>query len=229
METQLAIDDVAQALEKESPQDIVTWAVRTFGPRLALACSFGGASGLVLLDMLVGIDASVPIYYLDTGLLFPQTYEHVARVASHYGITPLPVHPQLSLSQQADTYGPRLWERNPDLCCNLRKIEPQHRFLAGYSAWMTGLRRDESATRKSIAVVERDKTFGLVKVNPLAAWTQEMVWAYVRAHDVPYNPLHDCGYPSVGCVTCTVAVGAHEDERAGRWKGFAKTECGLHL
>lgn len=210
------------------PQTILTWAARAFAGRLALACSFGGASGLVLLDMLVHIDRRVPVYYLDTGLLFEETYEHVARVAKHYGIEPVRVRPALTLPAQAALHGERLWERNPDRCCALRKVEPQREFLRGYAAWISGIRRADSATRKETSVVAWDDTFGLLKINPLATWSDDQVWAYIHAHGVPYNPLHDRGYRSIGCVTCTVTAAGGEDARAGRWKGFAKTECGLH-
>ncbi len=212
--------------EEAAPQEVLAWAVREYGPRLVLACSFGGPSGMALLDMLLKIDPSVPIYYLDTDLLFPETYDHIARVARHYGVSPLPVRPERSVYQQALDRGPALWERDPDLCCSLRKVEPQREFLNGYSAWISGIRRDRGAG--AVPVVSWDPTFDLVKINPLATWTEEMVWTYVRAHDVPYNELHDRGYPSIGCTPCTVRVRPGDDARAGRWQGFAKTECGLH-
>jgi phosphoadenosine phosphosulfate reductase len=215
-------------LEEKSPQDIIAWALRTFGNRLVVACSFGGPSGMVLLDMVVKHDPSVPVYYLDTGLLFAQTYNHIERVSKHYGIKPLAVQPAQSVTEQAEQYGAALWERDPDLCCSLRKVEPQREFLRQYGAWMTGIRRDQSSTRAHLDVMSWDAKFQLVKINPLASWTEEMVWTYIRAHDVPYNPLHDRGYRSIGCINCTVPVKPDEDPRAGRWAGFAKTECGLH-
>jgi phosphoadenosine phosphosulfate reductase len=193
-----------------------------------LACSFGGPSGLVILDMAMHIDARIPVYYLDTGLLFPQTYQHIDVIAKRYGIVPLAVRPARTVDEQAQDHGPALWERNPDLCCNLRKVEPQRTFLKGYDAWISGVRRDQSHTRSEMDIVGWDRKFNLVKVNPLANWTEEMVWTYIRAHEIPYNPLHDQGYPSIGCTTCTARVKPGEDARAGRWPGFAKTECGLH-
>jgi phosphoadenosine phosphosulfate reductase len=223
-----AIEQIARTFEDAAPQDIIAWAVRVFGQRLAVACSFSGPGGLAVLDMLVKIDATIPVYYLDTGLLFPQTYDHITRVSNHYGITPLRVQSRLSLAEQADDAGPNLWERDPDRCCNLRKVRPQAEFLRGYAAWMTGIRRDQSAARTDVPVVGWDKQFGLIKINPLATWTEAMVWTYITTHGVPYNPLHDRGYASIGCVTCTSPVKHGEPLRAGRWSEFAKTECGLH-
>lgn len=228
MLTELAIRKAAGAFEEAAPQDILAWAGRVFRGRLVLACSFGGPSGLVLLDMVMSIDAHIPVYYLDTGLLFPETYEHVSVIAKRYGIDPLAVRPERTVEQQAEDHGPALWERDPDRCCNLRKVEPQRAFFKDYDAWISGVRRDQSASRAAVPTVLWDKTFELIKINPLANWTQEMVWTYIHAHDIPYNPLHDRGYPSIGCMTCTARVSPGEDARAGRWPGFAKTECGLH-
>lgn len=224
-----AIEQIGRTFEDATPQDVIAWAVRVFGQRLALACSFGGPSGLVLLDMLVKIDATIPIYYLDTDLLFPQTYEHVTRVANHYGVHPVRVRPAQTLDEQGAEFGTDLWERDPDKCCDLRKVQPQREFLRGYLAWMSGVRRGGFGLRRNLPVVRWDANFGLIKISPLATWSDRMVWAYIKAHDVPYNPLHDRGYPSIGCVTCTAPVVNGESERAGRWRGFAKTECGLHL
>jgi phosphoadenosine phosphosulfate reductase len=215
--------------EEADPREVVAWAVRTFGQRLAFACSFGGASGMALLDMLVKTDPAVPVYYLDTGLLFPETYEHIRRASKHYGITPIAIKPELTLGEQAQAYGPDLWERDPDRCCELRKVEPQRAFLSEFSAWMTGVRRDQTVTRRETPPVATADKFGLVKINPLVNWTEQMVWAYIRAHGVPYNPLHDRGYPSIGCKTCTVAVRGAAGLRSGRWPGKAKLECGLHV
>lgn len=222
------IESTAKTLEGAPPQAIVARAAHLFGSRVALACSFGGPSGMVLVDMLAGIDARVPVYYLDTGLLFAQTYALVDRVRRRYGIVPIPVTPELTVQEQGRVFGAALWSRDPDRCCEVRKVQPQRQFLRGYLAWISGIRRDQSQGRSDVRVVEWDARFGLVKINPLARWTRDMVWSYIRAHDVPYNELHDRGYPSLGCTHCTVPVKAGEDERAGRWRGLAKTECGLH-
>ena len=222
------IADISAELEHAQPQEIVDWAVASFGADLALACSFGGPSGMVLLDMIVKTDVPVPIYYLDTGLLFEETYKHIMRVSEHYGIVPIAVATNVSLREQAATHGDELWKSNPDLCCNIRKVLPQREFLAKYAAWISGIRRDQSSNRLAVPIIAWDKKFDLVKINPLANWTEEMLWTYIEAHGVPYNPLHDDGYPSIGCFPCTAHVAPGEDARAGRWQGFAKTECGLH-
>ncbi len=214
--------------DERGPRRILEWAVGRFGPSLAVACSFGGASGMVLLDMLVEIDRSIPVYYLDTGLLFPETYHHIERVAAHYGIEPIAVRPESSVTLQAYENGPALWERDPDRCCALRKVAPQKAFLQTYRAWATGLRRDQSSTRESARAVEYDAKFGVIKVSPLVVWTERDVWGYIHDRGVPYNLLLDRGYPSLGCVPCTRAVHDGENLRAGRWSGRAKTECGLH-
>lgn len=220
---------VAAELEGRSPQDIIAWAVQEFAPEIALACSFGGISGMALLDMAVRIEPRIEVFYLDTELLFPETYAVRDRAAERYGIRPVGYRSRLTLEEQAQRYGDALWSRDPDRCCELRKVEPNRRALAGKRAWISGLRRDQSPTRKATPVVEWDAKFGLVKVNPLAAWTERDVWAYIVENDVPYNPLHDRGYPSIGCIHCTKPVRPGDDPRSGRWQGFEKTECGLHV
>jgi phosphoadenosine phosphosulfate reductase len=219
---------LAHELEAASPQDILAWALDTYKPRITLACSFGGPSGMVLLDMVMQLDPFTQVFYLDTGLLFPETYALAAEAQRRYGITLRAVRPGLTLAQQSTQFGDALWARDPDRCCELRKVIPQREAMKGYDAWITGLRRDQASTRRGIAVVEWDSKFGLAKVNPLAAWDERDVWRYIDAHKVPYNPLHDRGYPSIGCTHCTRPVAAGEDLRAGRWSGFEKLECGLH-
>ena len=217
-------------LKLEHANGVLRAAFERHPGRVALACSFGGPSGMVLLDLVTGLDASVPVYYLDTGLLFDETYALVERVKERYGVEPVAVRPKLSVAEQADRYGEALWEREPDRCCALRKVEPQDAFLANYDAWITGVRHDQSATRKAIAFVEADpRRAGLERIAPLADWTESDVWAYVLNHGVPYNALNDRGYPSVGCTHCTRAIVPGEDARAGRWSGFDKVECGLHV
>ncbi len=195
---------------------------------MALACSFGGPSGMVLLDMALTLEPSLPVFYVDTGLLFPQTYNLAAEIAERYRITPIAVRSHVSVDDQAALHGPALWGRDPDRCCDIRKVQPQRAFLSGYQAWITGVRRDQASTRRVTPVVGWDAQGGLVKIAPLAAWTEHEVWAYIRAHDIPYNPLHDLGFPSIGCTHCTRPVSVGEDPRAGRWAGFNKIECGLH-
>jgi phosphoadenosine phosphosulfate reductase len=223
------LERVAARLDAVPPQEILEWALARYQPRIVLACSFGGPTGMVALDMVMSIDRSTPVYFLDTGLLFPQTYELLDRVSERYGITPIGVKPTLSLLEQAFLHGDKLWERNPDACCAIRKVEPQRDFLTQYDAWISGIRRDQSATRKETPVVQFDQQFGIAKISPLAHWDERMIWTYIRAHDLPYNELHDRNYPSVGCVPCTRAIQTGEDLRAGRWSGREKTECGLHV
>lgn len=223
------LERVAARLDAVPPQEILEWALARYQPRIVLACSFGGPTGMVALDMVMSIDRSTPVYFLDTSLLFPQTYELVQKVSDRYGITPIGVKPTISLLEQAFLNGDKLWERNPDACCAIRKVEPQREFLSKYDAWISGIRRDQSSTRRDTAVVKFDEQFGIAKISPLAHWDERMIWTYIRAHDVPYNELHDRNYPSVGCVPCTRAIEPGEDMRAGRWSGREKTECGLHV
>lgn len=195
--------------------------------RVALACSFGGPSGMALLDLTLAIDPNVPVYYLDTGLLFPETYALIDRVAARYGIVPIAVRPELTVAEQAARYDDALWEGDPDRCCAMRKVAPNRAFLRGYDAWLTGIRRVQSPTRAGVDSITREAD-GRDKVSPLFDWSDEDVWGYITDRGVPVNPLHFEGYPSIGCVPCTRAVAPSEDPRAGRWAGFAKTECGLH-
>lgn len=213
----------------EHATSILRDALATYAGKIALACSFGGPAGMVLLDMVVRLDRRIPIFYLDTGLLFPETYELVTRTRERYGVEPVAVVPDLSVEEQNERYGAALWARDPDACCALRKVSPQQRFLAGFDAWITGLRRDQSPTREAVAFVARDeRRGGKTKIAPLADWSDADIWAYVSEHDVPYNPLNDRGYPSLGCTHCTRAVAPGEGPRSGRWPGFDKIECGLH-
>jgi len=227
-EFELDLSEVAARLEGAEPQAILRWAIETYAPDVTLACSFGGASGMALLDMAVKIDPDIRVFYLDTDLLFPETYALRDLATARYGVRPEGFRSELSLSEQAARYGDDLWARDPDLCCRLRKVEANERALANRRAWITGLRRDQSDTRRDVPVVAWDPKFRLVKVAPLARWDEKRVWTYLMEHNVPYNPLHDRGYPSIGCTPCTRAVRPDEDARAGRWSGTAKTECGLH-
>jgi phosphoadenosine phosphosulfate reductase len=222
------LDLIAQELEERAPQEILVWAIETYRPRITLACSFGGPTGMVLLDMVMQMAPATPVFYLETGFLFPETHQLIDESRRKYGIHPQAVQTQLSVGQQAAEYGEALWERDPDRCCELRKVIPQRELLKGFDAWITGLRRDQASTRKATPVVAWDDKFGLAKIAPLARWDERAVWRYIYEHDVPYNQLHDRGYPSIGCTNCTRAVAPGEDLRAGRWSGFAKTECGLH-
>jgi phosphoadenosine phosphosulfate reductase len=218
---------LAEEFENAPPQNVLRWAIEEFGKDVALATGFG-TEGCVLVDMVAKIDPSARIFYLDTDLLFPQTYELCHELAKRYGVSFERRSSKRSLEQQALKHGDRLWERDPDLCCRLRKVEPLKEMLAGLTAWITAIRRDQSPARANAKVVDRDAKFGLIKINPLAGWTKRDVWRYVNENNVPYNPLYDQGYSSIGCSPCTTPVQLTEDGRAGRWRGFQKTECGLH-
>jgi phosphoadenosine phosphosulfate reductase len=218
---------ISDEFESASPEAILRWAGENFGKDLAVGTGFG-AEGCVLIAMLSGISAEARIFYLDTGLLFPETYALRDRLEARYGVRFEGRSTRLSLADQAAEYGERLWERQPDLCCHLRKVEPLQEMLSGVRAWITGIRREQSPFRANIGLVEPDEKFGLIKINPLATWSSRDVWEYIVTHDVPYNPLHNQGYPSIGCVPCTTLVQIGEDLRAGRWRGTSKTECGIH-
>ncbi|HSB61564.1 MAG TPA: phosphoadenylyl-sulfate reductase [Vicinamibacteria bacterium] len=220
-------DEAAEGLDGRPAGEVLSWAADRFAPRLTFATGFG-AEGCVILDLIARHGLPVDVFTLDTGLLFPETYALWQRLEQRYGLAIRGVRPAQSVEEQAAGHGDRLWERAPDRCCGLRKVQPLREALRGFDAWITAIRRSQTADRAKVRVVERDERYGLVKVNPLAGWTSEDVWSYVRAHDVPVNPLHARGYPSIGCWPCTTAVRPGEDARAGRWRGTGKTECGLH-
>lgn len=217
-----------------SAEELLGWVVREHGPRAALASSFG-AEDVVLIDMLFKIDPKARVFTLDTGRLNEETYEVMDRVRRRYGARIDAYFPDAArveaLERQKGFYSFRESVDGRKECCRIRKVEPLERALAGLSAWVTGLRREQAVTRSALAKIEADPSrAGLIKVNPLADWTQEEVWAYIRKHDVPYNKLHDAGYPSIGCAPCTRAVKPGEDVRAGRWwwETPEHKECGLH-
>ena len=219
----------SRELDGKAPQDVLAWAFKEFHPDIALACSFGGVSGVALLDMSVKLNPQVKVFYLDTDFLFPETYALRDEAIRRYGIEPLAYKSRWTPQEQAREFGEALWQRDPDMCCQLRKVEPNYRALEGQRAWISGIRRDQGDTRRDVGVVEWDTKFEMLKVNPLATWTEAQVWQYIEENQVPYNPLHDQGYPSIGCTYCTRAVKPGEDPRAGRWSGFEKVECGIHI
>lgn len=219
--------ELEMKLEEIGPGRILAWGWRTFGRKMVLGTGFG-SSGMVLIHLLDKLDYGIPIFFLDTGQLFEETYELRRRVEKRFDLRVTPVRTGLSLDEQAEEHGKELWNRKPDLCCHLRKVMPLRRYLAGKEAWITGLRREQSSGRRETSYLEWDTDNGVLKINPLADWTDEMVWDYIEAHKLPYNPLHDEGYPSIGCVPCTQPVEEGEEKRAGRWRGTGKTECGIH-
>jgi phosphoadenosine phosphosulfate reductase len=222
------IAEVTLAAESWSPQQVLSWAFERFGDRVAISSAFG-AEGMVLIDMASQVRKDFRLFTIDTEFLFPETYSLMDRIEQKYDIKIERVFSLLSPEEQQRFHGKALWGRDPDQCCNLRKVEPLRRKLSELGAWITSIRRDQTSFRRGASKVEWDEKFGLVKVNPLADWTSKQVWRYLHEHAVPYNSLHDQNYPSIGCTHCTRAIAPGEDPRAGRWPGLNKTECGLHI
>ena len=215
-------------LEHASPRAALEWGFEMYGEQMVMATGFG-PSGIVLMHILSELRETPSVFYLDTDMLFDETYALRDELAERFGIRFERVHGGLSVAEQAERYAPRLWEQAPNTCCFLRKVVPLRRFLDDKKAWVTGLRRDQSLTRRNTQVVEWDTANRLLKLNPLAHWTAEDVWSYIRINGLPYNSLHEKGYPSIGCKPCTRPVGEEDDARAGRWGGTTKTECGIHV
>ena len=214
--------------EARSIDNLLQWALSIFGDRVAQVTSFG-PTGMVILDHLAKVSPGIRVITLDTEFLFDETYALWEEVQRRYAIK-LEIHrPSLSPEAQARTYGARLWQISPNWCCYLRKVIPLDEVLQGLDAWLTGLRRDQSTTRAHMPLVGWDSKYNLVKINPLANWTRGQVWNYILEHKVPYNRLHDQGYASIGCTHCTRPTTNVADERSGRWQGYQKTECGIHL
>jgi phosphoadenosine phosphosulfate reductase len=219
----------AESQEGGTPQEILRWAVSVYGEDLALSVSFGNPEGMVLLDVLSRITDRAQVFTLDTGFLFEETVRFRDEAMKRYPLPLKVITPDLSVEEQVERYGPELYSCAPDLCCQIRKIEPQRKFLRDYGAWVTGIRRDQTPQRINTPVVAFDEYFGVAKIAPLAGWSVGQVEEYVREHAVPLNPLLDRGYLSIGCEPCTRAVAPGEDARAGRWPGTGKTECGIHI
>jgi len=217
----------SRQLEGRTPEEILTWAVATYYPKFTMATGLG-PEGCTIIAMLAKIEPKVYVFNLDTGYQFQETLDLRDRIAEKYGIEVDLQKPDLSVAEYEALHGGPLYKTNPDRCCFDRKVRVLHRVAKHFDAWATGIRRDQSPTRADTPIVRWDKKFGLVKISPLAAWTKKDVWAYIVREGVPYNPLHDQGYPSIGCKPCTRSILDGEDERAGRWSGTAKTECGLH-
>jgi phosphoadenosine phosphosulfate reductase len=224
---QESCEAIRQSAEAWSPQQTLRWAFATYGRDVAIASAFG-PEGIALLDMAAQIEQGLRVFLLDTGYLFPETLELARKVERRYGIQVEHLAASLTPEKQSERHGPELWKRDPDRCCQLRKLEPLRRKLNALQAWITGIRRDQTPDRQHAGRVQWDRNFSLVKINPLVDWTSEMVWSYIRRFRLDYNPLHDRGYPSIGCVHCTRAVAEGESSRAGRWAGHPKLECGLH-
>jgi phosphoadenosine phosphosulfate reductase len=222
-----ALRAAAERFRGRPPVEVLAWAAERFAGRVVFATGFG-AEGCVLIDLVARHRLAIDLVTLDTGLLFDETYALWRRLEERYGIVIAGKRPEQTVYEQAKAHGDRLWERDPDRCCALRKVEPREALLAGRDAWITAIRRDQTRSRASAQPVEADPLHGLVKINPLLSWSAADVADHVRIHDVPVNPLHARGYPSIGCAPCTSPVVAGEDPRSGRWRGREKKECGLH-
>ncbi len=214
-------------LEAMSAEDILLWAYSEFGDRLCLTCSWQKQSS-VLVHMVSELALDIPVIELDTALFFQETYETRDRLVERYGLRL--IRPEvISVAEQHRREGPNLWERDPDRCCHLRKVEPLQRALAPYHAWVSGIRRDQSPSRAETPKAQWSERYGVWKISPLADWNEKRVWAYITVNEIPYNPLHEAGYRSIGCIPCTRPTALGEEERAGRWAGSDKLECGIHL
>ena len=222
---------LADELKNAPPEEILARAWRDLGPAVAMSTAFG-PSGVVLVDMAQRVVPQLPVFTIDTGYLFSETLALKERIEARYDIQIESLRPRLSVPEQDSVCGPELYSRDPDRCCAMRKVEPLQRKLAGLDGWVAGLRRDQSDTRAGVRVVEGYRISGgktIAKVNPLAAWTRKHVWDYIADNDLPYNSLMDQGYSSIGCWPCTQPAAPGADERAGRWAGTRKTECGMHV
>jgi phosphoadenosine phosphosulfate reductase len=217
----------SRRLDQASPQEIIGWAVERYFPKLTMATAFG-PEGCVIIHMLAAIEPRTYLFNLETGYQFKETLELRDRIAQRYGMSVELRSADTTVAQYEALHGGPLYKTNPDQCCFDRKVKVLREAVVGFHAWMSGIRRDQSADRANVPIVAWDKKFSLVKISPLANWTKKDVWKLIVDHDIPYNPLHDQGYTSIGCWPCTRAVMFGEDERAGRWSGTAKKECGLH-
>ncbi|MGX6443407.1 phosphoadenylyl-sulfate reductase [Neobacillus sp. K501] len=221
--------DIAALLENQPDfLDVLKWAYREYGEEIVYACSFG-AEGIVLTDLISKVNKQAKIIFLDTGLHFPETYELIEKVKKRYPTLQITLlKSKISLAEQEKWYGDDLWKVNPNLCCHMRKVVPLQEALKDVKAWISGLRREQSPIRSNTQYINKDEKFQNIKICPIIHWTWEDVMTYIQLNQLPYNPLHDQGYPSIGCAPCTLPVAENGDSRSGRWKGHSKTECGLH-
>jgi phosphoadenosine phosphosulfate reductase len=217
---------------QSSADDIIAWALQHFADRRILFTTQFGMEGCALIDMLAKHGQPMTVVYLDTMFFFPETYDLRDRLVARYphiafenrGTT-------FTAEEQAARHGPELWKRDPDLCCKIRKVDPMADVMKDVDVWFTALRRSQSPSRANLQIIEWDWKFQVLKISPIATWSRKQVWEYIQAHDVPYNPLHEQSYPTIGCTHCTAPVpgaGVTDYTRAGRWAGQDKKECGLH-
>jgi phosphoadenosine phosphosulfate reductase len=219
-------EQAAEQLEEASAEEVIRWATDTFGDRICVTSSMTDA---VIIHLASSVKPGIDVVFLDTGYHFAETIGTRDAVQAVYPVNVVNVTPSRTVAEQDAELGPRLYGRNPDLCCYLRKVEPLERALKDYDAWFTGVRRDETASRRDAKVVEWDEKRKMIKVNPIVRWTGQDVDDYIATHGVLVNPLVYDGYPSIGCRTCTSRVESGADPRSGRWAGTGKTECGLHV
>jgi len=234
MQTLLPSTEIAslnERFEGAHPADILRWAFDGSGlDRIAIASAFQ-AEGTVVIHLATTIKPDVPILFLETGFQFAETLAFKQRLVESLGLNVVELEGEYSNARQEEEFGPRLYERDSELCCDINKVRPMFEALRGLDAWITSVRRDSSPTRAEAPIVERyelEPGHDIVKVNPMATWSRQQVWSYLREHDLPHNPLYDLGYTSIGCAPCTRLRFAGEPERAGRWAGIAKWECGIH-
>jgi phosphoadenosine phosphosulfate reductase len=224
------IADADRLLDGASPQAVLRWAVAEFHPRLLMATAFG-AEGCVLIHMLSEIEPSTSIINIDTGYQFAETLAVRDAIHQKYGIAVEYIRPESTVAEYEAEHGGPLYGHRPDQCCHDRKVLPLRRAVDKFAprAWISAIRKDQTQSRAAAGIVEWDRKFNLLKINPLLHWSKRDVWGFIVKNHVPYNKLHDAGYPSIGCQPCTRAVQAGEDDRAGRWAGKVKKECGLHV
>ncbi|MBY0095627.1 phosphoadenylyl-sulfate reductase [Mesobacillus maritimus] len=224
-------EEVVNEIFEKKPDylDILKWAYQEYKDDIVYACSFG-AEGIVMIDLIHKVNKEATIIFLDTGLHFSETYALIDQVKQKYPTLNIKmVKPKLNLEEQAEKYGDQLWKKDPNLCCQIRKVAPLKEALSGAKAWISGLRREQSPLRSKTQYINKDDKFKNIKICPLIHWKWDEILTYIELNQLPYNPLHDQGYPSIGCAPCTQPISDHADSRAGRWAGQSKSECGLHL
>ena len=213
---------------KKNPIELLKWIVNNLPNEKVVMGTGFGPPGIVLLDLLFKVTKKVSVFYIDTNFLFDQTMDLKNKLEDRYGFNFIKFSTKLSPEMQSKEYGEKLWEKDPDACCKLRKVLPLKDALSNYDVWITGIRKKQTHVRRQSSLIEFESRFEVIKINPLINWTHDEVWEYIKEHDLPYNSLHDNNYPSIGCKPCTTPVCPGDDDRSGRWKGISKTECGLH-
>jgi phosphoadenosine phosphosulfate reductase len=219
---------VPDEAERWTAEEVLSWGFARVHPRMAIASAFG-AEDIVLIGLASRVRPDFRVFTVDTDFLFPETDELMEKIEGRYDVGVERCRPAITPQEQDRAHGPALWTRNPDYCCGLRKVQPLGSKLPELEAWVTAIRLEQTPARTHAQKIEWEARFGLVKLNPLADWSWAQVWEHIRAHGLPYNPLHDGNYPSIGCTHCTLPIKSGEDLRAGRWPGFRKVECGLHM